>query len=154
MTDKDDYRLYLEEKFEGIHKIMSARFENVEDKLDGIWAEARKTNSRVTHLEDDVVNVKLCIKDEFVRIENEVDNTIADVHSRITKAIEERDKDLEEYHIVKRYPKAALAVLFVFLAGFALSVLSVVQNAKSNTKSNKIIEQTEQVEGLVQEVIQ
>ena len=67
MTDKLDYRLYLEEKFSGLNTHMNAQFGAVHDKLDSIEKQTTDTNSRVNHLEDDVVD-----------LEKKVDGAIAD----------------------------------------------------------------------------
>jgi len=133
MKETDDYRLYLKEKFDGIHVLMNARFENVEDKLDGILVEAKRTNSRVTHLEDDVnaLNKKLILHP---------------VECSKAKEIDALKEDLIEYKFIKKYPKASAGLFLVFLAGFALSVISVIQNFKTNTKSDTILKQTELVE--------
>jgi hypothetical protein len=53
MTDRADYRLYLEERFNGLQTTMNAHFMNVKDTLDAIKKDTQLTNSRVNHLEDE-----------------------------------------------------------------------------------------------------
>jgi hypothetical protein len=54
MTDSSDYRLYLEERFNGLNTSMNAHFMNVKDTLDSIKKDTGLTNSRVNHLEIDL----------------------------------------------------------------------------------------------------
>jgi hypothetical protein len=54
MTQSEDYRKYLEEKFTGINTIMKLNFDIIHSKLEEINLQTTKTNSRVTHLEEEV----------------------------------------------------------------------------------------------------
>lgn len=46
------FQEYLEERFKGLTTLINARFESVDDKLDEVHDEAKRTNSRVTKLEE------------------------------------------------------------------------------------------------------
>jgi anti-sigma28 factor (negative regulator of flagellin synthesis) len=59
MVNDPDYRLYLEQRFNGIVATINAQFINVNDTLDAIKEQTIKTNSRVNHLEDDVRKIQI-----------------------------------------------------------------------------------------------
>ena len=54
MPDSKDYRLYLDQRFDGLNTLMNAHFINVKDTLDAIKTQTEKTNGRVTEVEDDL----------------------------------------------------------------------------------------------------
>ena len=62
MPDKEDYRLYLDSKFNGMASHIHSQFINVHDKLDAIEKQTTKTNSRVTKIEDDLVEYRMIKK--------------------------------------------------------------------------------------------
>ena len=104
MIDNEDYRLYLEEKFEGLISNMHAQFEKVQDTLDIILKQAQKTNDRVTKLEE--------------RAEKTEKNAIKHLMDcpQIPK-IDKINNDLEEYRMLKKYPKIAVIILVIVTFG-------------------------------------
>lgn len=91
-----DERRYMEEKFSGFASLMNAHFENVEDRLDRIEEQTKKTNGRVSELEkSDLTHFSRCPQ---------------------TAKIELINKELEEYRMMKKYPK-------LFIAGVVIVVL-------------------------------
>ena len=52
MTQSEDYRLYLEERFDAMEKDMHGQFISVHDTLDRIETHVKETNGRVGKLED------------------------------------------------------------------------------------------------------
>ena len=51
MTDDPSYRLYLEERFNGLHTSMNAQFDATHEKLESIEKQTIKTNGRVSIIE-------------------------------------------------------------------------------------------------------
>ena len=126
MTDSSDYRKYLDERFEGLAKVMSAEFINVHDKLDVIEKQTTRTNGRVTYLEADVVKIN---KDLFEH----------PVNCNKGKDIEEIKKFVDQNKFAKtarqRQFENILKVLGVIIAlGMLLLAL-----LKINEKADKVL---------------
>lgn len=66
MTDQPDYRKYLEEKFSGFHSLMDAQFILVNDKLERIEEQTKKTNGRTNTLEEKVRVIEGCMQSDKV----------------------------------------------------------------------------------------
>jgi hypothetical protein len=58
MTDSQDYRLYLESEFKGLHSLMNAQFDIVHDKLEEIDTRLAKLNGSVAKHEQ-IINTNL-----------------------------------------------------------------------------------------------
>lgn len=95
MPDSEDYRKYLDTRFEGLTKIMSAQFINVHDKLDSIERQTFKTNGRVTELE----------AKESTHV----------INCPIATDVKKINEDLEEYRMIKRYPKIVIMIISIFV---------------------------------------
>jgi hypothetical protein len=104
MTQNEDYRRYLEEKFEGLTKHIHAQFSNVQDVLERIEKQTTKTNSRVDKLETKITDI------EKGNLKHLTDCP------QVPK-IEKINSDLEEYRMLKKYPKFAVIVIAIVVIG-------------------------------------
>jgi hypothetical protein len=101
MTDSSDYRLYLEENFR-----------EIKDDLKEIKMQVTKTNGTVQEHEKYIVYA-----DNVIKIRGEQSK---DFESQLS----ELHKDLEEYRIIKKYPKASVILLVVAIIGAMISLVS------------------------------
>ena len=114
MTNSTDYRLYLEEKFIGLGKLVNAQFETVHERLDGIEKQTIKTNSRVNKLEDGEAELKELIS----------------THAGSCPAMGNIDKineNLQEYNFFKKYPKLAILIVSVAVIMVGMSAYQIAQ---------------------------
>jgi len=110
MTTSNDYRLYLESKFEGLTKHLNAEFINIHNTLDKIEEQTTKTNGRVSELETEMIKHPLeCAK--------------------------AREEDLMEYRMIKKYPKIFLFLIVVLVA---LSIWKAFDRDKIYDEMNKM----------------
>ena len=108
MTDKEDYRKYLDTRFEGMSTLISAQFINVHDKLDAIEKQTTATNGRVGVLEgkESTRYINCPIKPEFEKL----------------------NEDLTEYRMLKKYPKLAIGIIAVTVLIFLYGGIRIVHN--------------------------
>lgn len=104
----------IEEKFKGLHALLHARFENVEDRLDRIEEQTTKTNGRVTKLEDKQHASEIIAATHVINCPNV---------SKI-KAIED---DLLEYKFSKKYPKIFYGGIFIIIIISILTIFDIVK---------------------------
>jgi predicted RNA-binding protein with EMAP domain len=134
----DHFRELMDEKFKGLTSLVNAQFESVNDKLEEIHNEAKKTNSRVNHLEeqrDKYLETRVSIpmlKDlttEVKEIRTELDESVKWTHRYVERRaidcpvvddikeckdkIVTIEKDLTDVNFVIRHPKLFIAVLVV-----------------------------------------
>jgi len=106
MPDNEDYRKYLDTRFEGLAKIMSAQFINVHDKLDAIEKQTTRTNGRVTELETK----------ESTHV----------VNCPVAAKVERIDGELIEYRMFKKYPKLGIGIVAVLVLGLFFTFYKVI----------------------------
>jgi len=148
---KDYFELYLEEKFKGLTTLVNSQFITVHDrqdsadkKLDLIHDETKATNSRVTHLEEQ--------RDKYLetRVSTDMIKSCHDEIIEVKDAVKVINDDLEEYRIIKKYPKWALIVAAVIVIGLGISAYGTFRTI-NNSKGNK--ELLEKVKSLEKEVL-
>jgi len=124
---KEEKELF-NEKFAGLHSLINARFENVEDRLERIENQTTKTNGRVTSLEEkELTHIITC--------------------PNVPK-IEKLNEELAEYKMIKKYPKLGIAVIAGAVLIFIATTFAGIEKAKKNfTEENQAI-----VKELVQEI--
>lgn len=121
MTNNPDYRRYLEERFAGMEKIIAERLDNMHDTLIDIKAQTTKTNGRVSDIEDDITKL-------------DKDFATHPINCSSAKEVREIKQDLEEYRVMKKYPKVALLVIAFFVL---TTIISIYQAVKA---SNQLVQ--------------
>lgn len=124
MTDSTDYRLYLEEKFAGIHKDNHARDINIHDKLDELILHVKKTNGNVTNLENQ--------RDEYLKTRVDIN-----MLKEVDKKVEDIKDDLAEYRFFKKYPKLTILIIAIFVVSSILAAIGTVETFKNNIMLKK-----------------
>lgn len=107
----------IEEKFKGLTTLMNAHFENVDERLDRIEEQTKKTNGRVTELEHK----------ELTHI----------INCPQTAKIEKINEELTEYKMFKKYPKIGLAIIAAAVIMFLITTFESMDRFKAaNNKEN------------------
>lgn len=107
MTNSTDYRLYLEGRLAGIEKLISDRHDALHDTLVAIKDQTTRTNGRVSELEINFATHPVtCIS---------------------SQEIKEIKQDLEEYRVIKKYPKVAILVIVFFALTTIISIYQAVK---------------------------
>lgn len=117
MGDNSDYRLYLEEKFEGMGKLINAHFINLDERLEKIEIQTTKTNGRVTELEHEFISHP--------------------INCPQGQKIEELNKTMEDVKFFVKYPKLAVAIASVFIMIFLGSAIAFYSGLKTNLKQSR-----------------
>jgi hypothetical protein len=119
----DSLKELFNEKISGLTTTMNAQFINVHERLDDIKTQTTKTNGKVSSLETDVTALKV----------NDVTHII---NCPQTAKIESIEKDLNEYHFFKKYPKVLAGIILFIILGFGLTVYETVGKIVSSKKAD------------------
>jgi hypothetical protein len=117
MPNSEDYRKYLDTRFDSITTLVNAQFTDVHTRLDGIHEQAVKTNGGLTKAKEDIVALQ-----------------ISDIkHIAVCPAmpkITEIQNDLLEYKWFKQHPKLGLVIVAVCSALILFNVYGIIGKDK------------------------
>lgn len=123
MTDSKDYRMFLDERFEGLSHLFNAHFDAVHDKLDAIEKQTIKTNGRVTVLEGKVDTVEKDLLTHPINCNQakEISKISKDVEK--LKTADEIVKELDVQRDRKKSLSLSTIGSWVVILGFILAVI-------------------------------
>jgi hypothetical protein len=134
MTKSDDYRMYLEERFNSLTTLVNAQSEVTHEWLEKLEAHAARTNGRVHDLENKLIVVEKDILTHPMRC-----NKAKDI-DKINIKVDDVVKDLEEYRMLKKYPKLIVIVITFLVIGILISAYGTFKTIHSE-KAIKIVDQ-------------
>jgi hypothetical protein len=120
-----DYRNSVEKEFGHVYKEVSKISETlgkVLETVSEIKTQTTLTNSRVNHLEESSDEREQVVLD-FRKLEEHYDDTV--------KCVRSIDKELEEYRMVKKYPKIFIGLIVVTVIISLLGYINVRVKMKS-----------------------
>lgn len=136
----DDHRKYLEEKFNSINNLMNVQFDNINNKLQSIEEQTKKTNVRVTKLEQTVVDIQLSeAKHTYNCPQNK---RFDDIEKALAEYKREQEVKMLEYNFFKKYPKSFIAGIAVVVILLLLSYNIGLTSFKNTTQNQAKIENT------------
>lgn len=118
----DELKDLFEDKFKFYHSNIESQFTSVRTVLESIDAQVKKTNGRVTKLEEVVIDLRIADANHFrtcpqIAKIKEIEDSVAAYKVKI-------DADLQEYNFFKKYPKTAVGIV----AGIVvIAILSISQ---------------------------
>lgn len=122
MTDQLDYRKYLDVHFEAIH-----------DKLDAIELQTTRTNNRVTHLEDKVLEI-----DEAL-IKHPINCSLLPV-------VDKMKEDMLEYKLIKKHPVIAAIIIAIFTIGMLISAYGTFSTMHNRIENQKMMDAVQEID--------
>lgn len=126
----DDFRELLNEKFKSLQTSIDMsnysvelKFKTVQTTLNSIEEQVKKTNGRVTKLEE--VTQSLILKDATHLLNCPQGNRIKEIENEIENYKTKMNTDLEEYNFFKRYPKIAIGTIAFLVVIMLLGISEV-----------------------------
>lgn len=117
----------LDEKFKGIivqmdaeFKLLNSRVNNTNDILSRVEEQTKKTNGSVAAITARVIDLEK--KDIMHLITCPQTAVIAEMKEDLLKKEKDLSDDLQEYHLLKKYPKIGLGIVIVTCILLAIGV--------------------------------
>jgi len=130
MTDREDYRLYLDERFAHLTTLMNANHKEAMDSSDRIDNHLAKLNGQVTETVKDISNLK-------------IKNANHIIECPAMPKIEAIQNDLGEYRFAKNHPKLMVLIVAFFAVGIIISMIGTFKQLSDSVLMKEVIQQTE-----------
>ena len=130
MPTNDDYRKFLDERFNHINDVINLKFEKNEETLSQILTQSLKTNSRVTHLEEEEMCNKE-VRSKMFKIEENLSNY---------------KKSQADLNFFQRHPKLGLLIIVVSVIITLFSYSSIMGAINPQPKNDEVIEMLKEYE--------
>ena len=114
MTQSPDDRLFLNSEFTRVH-----------EKLDYIKEQTTKTNNRLANVEERVSDTEEAV----IKHPGNCPQVVK---------IEEINKDLEVYRVIKRYPKLVLFLIAIFVIGIIISAIGTFETIAGKSENREL----------------
>jgi len=144
--DVDVLKELFDEKIRGLENKIDSGNKLLGEKIETLNKNILKQNSRVGKLEEEDKRIEKKVDDAMVWAHHIVDTRSTDCPNlkrigEIEKDVEDINKSLTIYNLIKEYPKLALSALVVLVVGSIISGLSIVKTAIANDRQDEIIRQ-------------
>jgi len=123
MSDNtEDFKELINEKFKSVHAIIDLQFSGIKSTLESIDAQVKKTNGRVTKLEDNVYNLQMNDAMQTINCPQHL-TRMKDIEDEVELFKAKISTELEEYNFFRKYPKIAIGtiaiVVVILLLGYS-----------------------------------
>jgi hypothetical protein len=157
MPDSEDYRKYLEEKFDSLHAKLDTIVEQVK-KTNGTTIELAKEDRRIECKVDEglswahhVVDTRSTECPLLPRIE-EVEDGLKENADLIKKEVESLREELLEWRFFKRYPKLSLVLVAIVVTSIIVSMIGTFETIGNKRRGKDIIQNQQQIQNQVRSI--
>jgi len=126
---------YFEERIKGITTLINAQFLNLQDCLKDIKKDSDSFRKDIDSLKESLFEVKIDEKTHTLNCP-----VLSKIEEKIIPEIDKINKDLEEYRMIKRYPKLTIFLLII------ISFISVFNIIEFQSKSNSYMRKNNDLE--------
>lgn len=125
MTSNPDYRLYLEDKFEGIEK-----------SLNRIEKHLEKQNGSIVDLQIESNKMQQAVND-FYHLEQD--------YKELKDTVKCIDKELDAYYLIKKNPKFALTIIAVMVIMLGMGIVQTIKSWGNTVRNIEIMNEIDRL---------